>query len=163
MEEAAFEPAGMGVEAAARHVLGKRGQARQRLLHLGDRLDDKSAGAVAPHQQAVAHEIVDGLAHGHAADIGVIGQIALRRQGVAMIELARLDGVFQRLPQFQIERTGSAPLQAFERQNGGEMIGHAPTSGREPKRCAASATAPVSASASASTKNGWWRSASQGR
>lgn len=154
MEETALQPFRTRVESAPGHVLGEGGQARERLLDARNRADDEGAGTVAAHEEPVTHEIVDGFADGDAADIGVIREIPLRRQRISVIELARQDRLLERLPELQIERTGAPGLQGFERQNGGELLVHADTPEWEPKRAAASATAPVKASARASTKRG---------
>ncbi|MNE38453.1 hypothetical protein D3C80_1323500 [compost metagenome] len=128
MKQPAFQPFGTGDEAAPRHVLGKRGELGQRLLDPRQRLDDERAGPVLARKQPVLDQIVDRLAHRHTADIGIVCQIALGRQRIAMTELAGKNGLFKALAQFQVKRSRTCRLQAVERQDGGQCIAHAPTS-----------------------------------
>ena len=69
--------------AAPRHVLGERGQPRQRLLDALDARRDEGAGAMALHQHAAPDQILHRLAHGDARDVGLDGDVALGGQRVA--------------------------------------------------------------------------------
>ena len=76
---AAFEPLGAGPVAALQQLFGETGQVRQRLL---DARRDVIAGAAAAHHQALADQLVDGLARGHPRDVELLGQQAFGRQGL---------------------------------------------------------------------------------
>ncbi|MNJ03625.1 hypothetical protein D3C73_1640220 [compost metagenome] len=58
-------------------------------------------------QKTIADEIIHRLAHCDATDAGAFGNITLRRQGVAMLQAAAIDGVFNRLAQFQVKRAAA--------------------------------------------------------
>ncbi|MND78701.1 hypothetical protein D3C80_704180 [compost metagenome] len=128
MKKPALQPFRAGNKAAPRHVLGERSELGQRLFDSRQRLDHERAGPVLARKQAVFDEIINRLAHRDAADIGIVGKIALGRQGVAMAELAGKNGLFQALAQFQVKRPRPCRLQAVERQDRGQRIAHARTS-----------------------------------
>ena len=102
--EPAVEPLRAHLHAAPRHVLGERGQPRQRLLDAVDARRDEGAGAVPLHQYAAAHQILHGLAHRDARHVGLDRDVAFGGQRIAGSDDAGVDRLLDALLQLQIER-----------------------------------------------------------
>ena len=74
------------------------------------------------HQKTGFDQIVHRLADGDTADAGEIGHLPLRRQRVAMLELAGADRRFDGLPELQVERSGANGLQLLGGEDAGDIL-----------------------------------------
>ena len=111
---------------------------------------DEGAGAMALHQHAALDQILHRLAHGDARNVGLDGDVALRRQRVARPDDAATDRILDVFLQLQIERR--AALRRLPRAS--KISGRRPQPWRRLFRFAkartAICTAPPSASPSGS-------------
>lgn len=101
---------------------------------------------MAAYQQAVGNEFVDRFAHGNPADSGKFGDVAFRRQRIAMAERASAHGFLECAAQLDVERAGAGRLQALQGKESGEVVGHAAPLCPLLRSFTASSTAPCSAS-----------------
>ena len=99
--DAAFQHHRLRVEPACAQVVAEAGQLRGRF---DDALGDEGAGTLTLHQQAIAHQAGDRLAHGDPREVHQRGEFALRRQCLADAEHAVFDRMLQRAPQVLVGR-----------------------------------------------------------
>ena len=93
----------MGLAATRDQVFREGRQLGEALV---DARGDKGAGAPAAGQQAFGDQAVYRLAYRDARDVEILGQVAFRRNGVVLMQLAALDGVAQVSLQLQVQRRG---------------------------------------------------------
>ena len=74
-------------EAEGGHLFG----VAEQLVEVNLGRSDEGAGAMAALDDAIAGQLGEGVACGHEADVVDAGELALGRDGVAGLELARVD------------------------------------------------------------------------
>ena len=105
-------------------------------------------------EDAALDQILHGLAHGDARDIGLARNVALGRQRVARTDQTAIDRFLDAFSQLQVKRR--AALRGFL-QHGEDLVGgaHRPAPDLPAKMRTAICTAPPSASSSGAFSSAW--------
>ena len=118
---------------------------------------DEGAGPMPAKEKTCLHKFVEGLAHRHPADSGLLGDLALRRQRVSGLERSFGDSRFDGEPELEVKRSGTRQAQALAREE--DRHGRAHAAAPFEKRSTARETAPSTALPRGSARMVRWRSA----